>query len=69
LRGHGATSQAVSAARQLFDRARFAVVSGEALERGYKIAPDPKVPLDFAVTAAELRGCDNFLLARLDTWD
>jgi hypothetical protein len=52
----GATGEAASAARQssLFDRARFAVASEEALERGYQIAPDPSVRVDFAATAAGL---------------
>jgi diguanylate cyclase (GGDEF)-like protein len=51
-----ATGQAAGAARQssLFDRARFAVASEEALERGYQIAPDPRVRIDFAATAAGL---------------
>jgi diguanylate cyclase (GGDEF)-like protein len=51
-----ATGQAARAARQssLFDRARFAVASEEALERGYQIAPDPKLRVDFAATAAGL---------------
>ena len=50
------TAETATAVRQssLFDRVRFAVASEEALERGYQLAPDPRVRSDFAATAAGL---------------
>jgi diguanylate cyclase (GGDEF)-like protein len=52
----GGTGETARAARQssLFDRARFAVASEEALERGYQLAPDPQLRLEFDATAAGL---------------
>jgi diguanylate cyclase (GGDEF)-like protein len=52
----GATGQVAGAAKEssLFDRARFAVASEEALERGYQLSPEPKVRVEFAATAAAL---------------
>jgi diguanylate cyclase (GGDEF)-like protein len=56
IRTGDATKQAANATKQssLFDRARFAVATEEALERGYQIAPDPQLRDQFDSTATGL---------------